>query len=526
MRWVITRKPDDSLKARLVVQGFTDPQLGAKPTASPTVSRRGRQLFLTVAGSLRMRVFKGDAKTAFSQGSVGDQELLCEPIAELSQALRLEHHQCVRLRNSAYGLIDPPRAWWERVETTMKQLKWRTLTAEPCFWVKTSADGQIEALAVAYVDDFMNAVHEESPVGQKYFTDFKALYEWRDWESGSFTQCEVQIVQHRHQNRWGGFSLSCAHYAESMVLLDLSSARRKQREDPVTAKELAAMRGLLGQLMWLATQVVPQLQAPLSLLLGHLGVATVSTLLEANKLARRAQVWAQTPLRTFVHDEMSLVGWSDASWACRREGSSQGGYIIGVANKTFLEQAGSPISVISWHSGILTRVARSSNSAELQAAADAEGKLSYIRLSLKELVGETIPLQRWQEAAAQVPAVLVLDSCGVYDALARSESACLGVEDKRSGLEALSLKRSLVETRCGLRWRHSAAQLADCMTKGSEEVQKSFELLKRRGWKWRLVFDPSFTSARKRAQKGHDVLDYLPPASTEEEFLELVQREM
>ena len=33
MRWVITRKSDDSLKARLVIQGFTDPQLGTKPTA-------------------------------------------------------------------------------------------------------------------------------------------------------------------------------------------------------------------------------------------------------------------------------------------------------------------------------------------------------------------------------------------------------------------------------------------------------------------------------------------------------------
>ena len=65
MRWVITRKSGDSLKARLVIQGFTDPQLGAKPTASPTVSRRGRQLFLTVARSLRMKVFKGDAETAF-----------------------------------------------------------------------------------------------------------------------------------------------------------------------------------------------------------------------------------------------------------------------------------------------------------------------------------------------------------------------------------------------------------------------------------------------------------------------------
>ena len=30
-------KPDGSLKARLVIRVFTDPQLGAKPTASPRV---------------------------------------------------------------------------------------------------------------------------------------------------------------------------------------------------------------------------------------------------------------------------------------------------------------------------------------------------------------------------------------------------------------------------------------------------------------------------------------------------------
>ena len=335
----------------------------------------------------------------------------------------------MRLWKSVYGLIDAPRAWWERVETDMNKMRWRTLTTEPCFWVMTSAEGQIEGLAVAYVDDFLVAVCEESPISQKHFTDLKALCEWGEWESGSFTQCGVQIVQHRHQNRWCGFSLSCAQYAESVVPWDLSSTRRKQREDPVTAKELAALRGLLGQFMRLATQVVPQLQAPLLLLLGYLGVATVSTLLWANKLARRALVWAQTPLRTFVHEEMSVIGWSDASWACRRE--EQGGHIIRVANKTFLEQAESPISVISWHSGKLARVARSSNSAKLQAAADAEGELSYIHLSLKELVGETIPLQRWQEAAAQVPGALVLDSRGVYDALARSESACLGLKDKK-----------------------------------------------------------------------------------------------
>ena len=120
----------------------------------------------------------------------------------------------------------------------MNKLKWRTLTTEPCFWVMTPVTGRIEGLAVAYVDDFMVAIHEESPVGDRHFSDVKALYEWGEWESGSFTQCGVQIVQHRHQNRWAGFSLSCAHYAESMVLLDLSSARRKQRDDPCDSKSV------------------------------------------------------------------------------------------------------------------------------------------------------------------------------------------------------------------------------------------------------------------------------------------------
>ena len=50
--------------------------------------------------------------------------------------------------------------------------------------------------------------------------------------------------------------------------------------------------------MWLAAQVIPQLQAPVSLLLGDFGVTTLSTLLDASKLARRVLVWAQTPLRT------------------------------------------------------------------------------------------------------------------------------------------------------------------------------------------------------------------------------------
>ena len=62
----------------------------------------------------------------------------------------------------------------------------------------------------------------------------------------------------------------------------------------------------------------------------------------------------------------------------------------------------------------------------------------------------------------------MVDCRGVYDALARSSSSCLGLKDKKSGLEALALKQSLVECGTIIRWCHSAAQLGDVVTKDSD----------------------------------------------------------
>ena len=66
---------------------------------------------------------------------------------------------------------------------------------------------------------------------------------------------------------------------------------------------------------------------------------------------------------------------------------------------------------------------------------------------------------------------MVPDSRG--DEPARTESLSLGLKDKRSGLESLALKRSLIEARCGLRWTRSTGPLADCMAEGSEEADNA-----------------------------------------------------
>ena len=108
MRWIITLKDDDTLKARLVVQGFTDPEWGSVATSSPTCSRRARQIFFALSAALQFRVVKGDVKCAFLQGDTGGREILCEPVNKLREALGHEHYECVQLTKSVYGLGDAP----------------------------------------------------------------------------------------------------------------------------------------------------------------------------------------------------------------------------------------------------------------------------------------------------------------------------------------------------------------------------------------------------------------------------------
>ena len=151
MRWVVTFKDDGSLKARLVVQGFTNERLGKIPTSSPTASRRSRQIFLTLAASFGFQTHKGDVKCAFLQGDLDEQRVddddnddsfeiesaqpvsdwFCEPVPALSRKLQLEHHQCIRLLKAVHGLVNAPRRWYHRVATDLRNLTGEESVMEP-----------------------------------------------------------------------------------------------------------------------------------------------------------------------------------------------------------------------------------------------------------------------------------------------------------------------------------------------------------------------------------------------------------
>ena len=85
-------------------------------------------------------------------------------------------------------------------------------------------------------------------------------------------------------------------------------------------------------------QCLPQLLAPLSLLMGRTPRATVGTIYEVNKLARKATAWARTPLKIHAHHSDIVVTYTDAGWTTRPGGTSQGGQLVFIANSELLSR--------------------------------------------------------------------------------------------------------------------------------------------------------------------------------------------
>ena len=61
----------------------------------------------------------------------------------------------------------------------------------------------------------------------------------------------------------------------------------------------------------------------------------------------------------------------------------------------------------------------------------------------------------------------VTDCKAFYNGVVRSQSAGLGLEERRTAIEALALRNALDEGQTTVRWVHSHAQIADGLTKAS-----------------------------------------------------------
>ena len=99
----------------------------------------------------------------------------------------------------------------------------------------------------------------------------------------------------------------------------------------MTPAETTQLRGLLGSLQWPSVQSQPHLQWSTSLLAGQLSAGLVKSIQDANRLLKFAKLNSDVSL-CYEHlcclEDLRLVTMVDAAFGIRRDGSSQGGYLM------------------------------------------------------------------------------------------------------------------------------------------------------------------------------------------------------
>ena len=508
MRWILTWKTiqdgtgDKKAKARAVILGYQDKSYEHKQTASPTLSRLGRQAYLVYCAQQHFKVQKGDVSSAFLQGDELQEEMFVVPTPEICKALEIPESSITRLQRAAYGLVEAPLWWYKSVSGFLVSLGYTRLKSEPCVWVYFNSEGKACSIISGHVDDFLFGGNWNDPTHLKLMGEIQNKFAWGAWESTPFVQCGVKVVQHEDF----GFTLDQSEFVNDLKTIYINRDRSRKRDAPTTDSEKTQLRAVLGSLSWLCGQTDFTHSVDVGFLISSIPNSTIDEIYKANQLVQEVQ---RNPPKLILHgmekgEPLDMVAWADAAWANRPDGSSStGGLVFAAAPQSLRQGHLANISLLSWRSYKIDRASRSPACAETHAVVDGEDELFHIRYLWSEFQHPPTALQALDsnEIVRLSPGILVSDSKNFYDKLSKDTPIIKGAE-RRADIEALTVKSSMDDTGLMLRWVHSDAQLANSNTKPSEKHQ--IILFQKLQHKWKIIYDANMVSARRRKTGGVD----------------------
>lgn len=485
-RWVLTWKPLDpedqqkcgkthKPKARLVTLGYEDPMIDSLPRDSPTLGRDSRMLALQCIASHRWTARSFDIRTAFLRESRQDSRILgIEPTNELRVKMKLQNNEVCELLKGAYGLINAPLLWYCELKGALLSLGFIISPLDPCLFVLPkkgkiqNGEPKIHGILGIHVGDGIGG-------GDSTFTHAIQCLEKRfpfgSQRQGSFTFTGIQLKQEVN----GDISLNQQGYINDINPINVTRDRRKTPEAPITQQELQDLRGLIGSLQYAATNTRPDLSCRLSLLQAKVTCATVSDLLNGNRLWNDAKRFSNTEVKiqSLSPNKVRFLSFSDAAFATREKAHSQKGCLILATTDEIDEIKSSQVSPLIWFSKKINRVVASTLASETYALSGALDLLSWTRLHWAWLLDPSLDWKQPDTTLKSLPfAYAVVDCKSLYDLL--QKTSIPQCTEHRTALEALVIRDRLKEG-VVIKWVHSAAQMADSLTKDMDtSVLRSF----------------------------------------------------
>lgn len=213
LKWVFKLKKDEAgavikHKARLVARGFVQQEgVDFDDAFVPVARMESVRLLLALAAQEGWRVHHMDVKSAFLNGDLKEEVYVHQPPGFVIPG---KENKVLRLRKALYGLRQAPRAWNDKLDSTLKKMGFQQSPHEASVYRRGKGGNAL--LVGVYIDDLVITGSKEEEV-EEFKAQMKATFQMSDLGLLSF-YLEIEV----HQDS-SGISLHQTAYAKHIVEL-------------------------------------------------------------------------------------------------------------------------------------------------------------------------------------------------------------------------------------------------------------------------------------------------------------------
>jgi hypothetical protein len=379
-KWVFKLKQglpgqQEQKKARLVARGFEQKAgIDYSETFAPVIKWSTTRAITSLAASQNWKIHHLDVKTAFLNGEL-KEVYMYQPTG--FQAKGKETLVC-KLKKSLYGLKQSPRAWYERIDSELRQ---QGLLRSHSDYSLYFSNNQGKLLILILYDLFItgNDLERIETLKQHLQEQFEMtdLGQVRKYLGVRFQKCKEDIFLNQseyatHMLQEFGMANSKGSSTPLPEALKLTS---DMEAPPVDATLYCQM---VGKLIYL-THTRPDLAFSVSIVSRYMSVPQQPHLDAVRHIFRYINNTKQYGILYPRSNTSTITGFIDADWGADIETRrSTGGYLFMMG-----------LGPITWQSKRQDPVSRSSTESEYRALSDGAQEAVWIKRLFSELGNDT-----------------------------------------------------------------------------------------------------------------------------------------